>query len=124
MSLRDMVLPMATDNRLQRLAEDGGLRWEFEAGYAPLYLKPNREQPERVRLVLMLAEPGRPNRNESFSTTSNEWFRQSVFSPPQCRPIRTEHQNRCFQRRIERPLGAGSGIEPHSRLNHRRVGRC
>ena len=58
MSLRDIVLPMATDTRLRRLAEIGGLRWDFEAGYAPLYLKGNWEQPEQVRLVLMLAEPG------------------------------------------------------------------
>ena len=57
MSLRDVVLPMATDTRLRQLAEDGGLRWDFEAGYAPLYLKGNWEQPERVKLVLMLVVP-------------------------------------------------------------------
>ena len=105
MSLRDIVLPMATDNRLRRLAEAGGLRWDFEAGYAPLYLKGNWEQPERVKLVLMLAEPGRPDRNKSFSTNPNEWFRQAVLSPLQCRPFGTEHQNRGFQRQIEWFLG-------------------
>ena len=46
---------------------------------ATLYLKGNWEQPERVKLVLMLAEPGRP--------------------------FGTEHQNRGFQRRIEWFLG-------------------
>ena len=105
MSLRDIVLPMATDNRLRRLAEAGGLRWDFEAGYAPLYLKGNWEQPERVKLVVMLAEPGRPDRNKSFSTNPNEWFRQAVLSPLQCRPFGTEHQNRGFQRQIEWFLG-------------------
>ena len=82
MSLRDMVLPMATDNRLRRLAEDGGLRWEFEAGYAPLYLKPNREQPERVRLVLMLAEPGRPNRAGRTGTRVSRRLPTSGFGNP------------------------------------------
>ena len=105
MSLRDIVLPMATDTRLRRLAESGGLRWEFEAGYAPLYLKGNWEHPERVRLVLMLAEPGRPDWNESFSTNPDEWFRQVVLTPSQCRPFGTEHQDRQFQRRIEWFLG-------------------
>ncbi len=105
MSLRDVILPMATDTQLRQLAEEGGLRWDFEAGYAPLYLKGNWEQPERVKLVLMLAEPGRPDRNKSFSTNPNEWFRQAVLSPSQCRPFGTEHQNRQFQRRIEWFLG-------------------
>ena len=105
MNLRDVILPMATDSRLRRLAEEGGLRWDFEAGYAPLYLKGNWEQPERVKLVLMLAEPGRPDRNESFSTAPEEWFRQVVHSPSQCSPFGTEHQNRGFQRRIEWFLG-------------------
>ena len=100
-SLRDIILPMATDIRLRRLAEDGGLRWDFKAGYAPLYLKGNWEQPERVKLVLMLAEPGRPDDDESFSAIPEEWFHQAVLSPAQCKPFGTERQNRLFQQRIE-----------------------
>lgn len=34
MSVRDIVLPTATDDRLRRRAEDDGLRLDFEAGYA------------------------------------------------------------------------------------------
>ena len=101
MSLRDIILPIATDTRLRRLAEDGGLRWDFAAGYAPLYLKGNWEQPESVKLVLLLAEPGPPDEGESFSTNPDEWFRQAVLSPSQCRPFGTERQNRRFQQRIE-----------------------
>ena len=98
---REVVLPMATDARLRQLSTAGGLRWDFEAGYAPLYLKGNWEEPERVRLVLMLAEPGRPDDDESFSTTPDEWFRQAVLAPAQCKPFGTERQDRVFQRRIE-----------------------
>lgn len=100
-SFRDIVLPMATDAQLRRLAIDGGLRWDFESGYAPLYLKGNWEQPERVKLVLMLAEPGRPDEYESFSEDPDEWFRQAVLSPAQCKPFGTERQDRVFQQRIE-----------------------
>ena len=87
-SFRDIVLPMPTDAKLRRLAIDGGLRWDFEAGYAPLYLKGNWEQPERVKLVLMLAEPGRPDEYESFSEEPDEWFRQAVLSPRALQAIR------------------------------------
>ena len=105
LSLRDIVLPMATDTRLRRLAGKGGLRWDFKKGYAPSYLKGNWEQPERVKLVLMLAEPGRPDPNKSFSKNPDEWFRQAVLSPSQCKPFGTEHQDRVFQQRIEWFLG-------------------
>ena len=105
MSLRDVVLPMATDTRLRRLARKGGLRWDFKKGYAPLYLKGNWEQPERVKLVLLMAEPGRPDPNKSFSKNPDEWFRQAVLSPSQCKPFGTEHQGRVFRQRIEWFLG-------------------
>ena len=105
MNFRDIIVPIATDVRLRKLAEDGGLRWDFDAGYAPLYLKGNWERAERVKLVLMLAELGRPDPSECFSTNPDEWFRQAVLSPSQCRPLGTEHQDRSFQRRIEWFLG-------------------
>ena len=100
-SLRDIILPMATDSRLRHLAVAGGLRWDFDAGYAPLYLKGNWEQPERVKLVLMLAEPGGPDEYESFSTNPDDWFREAVLSPAHCKPFGTERQDRVFQQRIE-----------------------
>ena len=112
-SLRDILRPMATDNELRRLAERGGLRWDFHAGYAPLYLKGNWEQPSNVKLVLMLAEPGRPDDNERFSTDPDKWIRQAVLSPAQCAPFRTEHQDRSFQHRIEWFLDA-CGFDLHN----------
>ncbi len=117
MSIRELILPMANDLTLKQLAVDGGLRWDFSEGYAPLWLRGNWREPHKVRLVLLLAEPSSPDFGESFSTDAETWFSQIALPPEDCPPFGTIRQNRAFQKKFEWFLGnCGFDLSQHQNV--------
>jgi hypothetical protein len=48
-----------------------------------------------------MAEPGKPDSNEVYSTDNEEWFAQAVHGPDRAAPFGTTHQGRTFKQRLE-----------------------
>jgi hypothetical protein len=97
--LKRLLLPMAEDHELKRLAEDAGFTWDFSLGFAPRWFRGDWQYPEKVRLVLLMAEPSTPNRGEFYSTDGEEWFEKVVTRPSD--GFWAINQERTFKKRLK-----------------------
>ncbi len=83
-TFKDIVLGMMSfeDNKLRKKAKDAGLPWNPTAGDAPLWFLGNWRNPEEVKALIILDQPGAKNASEyeqeEYSDDPEEFFCQAV----------------------------------------------